>query len=103
MTLRRKMGLQITSMIVGLLLISGASLWGLNGLQQDYGAAVQGYEQLRQAYEVGSHLTAARTLLLQSPQPELPAKDQVQRALTKLEAVEPWPGEGAASYIAIRT
>ena len=50
------MGLQIAAMIVGLLLVSGASLWGLNGLQQDYGAALQGYAELRQIFEAGSHL-----------------------------------------------
>jgi signal transduction histidine kinase len=99
MTLRRKMGLQITAMIVGLLLISGASLVGLNGMQEDYGAALQGIQQLRQTYEVASHLGIAKATLQESARPNAPAAvNQVQRAMTKFEATGPWPGEGAASY-----
>jgi signal transduction histidine kinase len=68
MTLRRKMALQILTMIVGLLLVSGAALWGLNGLHQDYGLALQGYQELRHVYTVGSHLATAKSLLtLPSP------------------------------------
>src|SRR4029453_3885331 len=99
MTLRRKMGLQITAMIVGLLLISGASLVGLNGMQADYGAALQGIQQLRQTYEVASHLGIAKATLQQSAHPDAAsAIIQVQRAITRFEATGPWPGEGAASY-----
>ena len=39
------MTLQIAAMIVGLLLVSAASLWGLNGLQQDYSSAMRGYRE----------------------------------------------------------
>src|SRR5436190_24345322 len=85
MTLRRKMALQITAMIVGLLLISGASLWGLNGLEQNYGAAVEGYQDLRQMFEVGSNLATAQTLLA-SPHPDADqAIAAVQRGLIKFE------------------
>jgi len=57
------MALQILTMIVGLLLVSGAALWGLNGLHQDYGLALQGYQELRHVYTVGSHLATAKSLL----------------------------------------
>jgi signal transduction histidine kinase len=63
MTLRRKMAYQIAAMIVGLLLVSGAALWGMRGLRQDYGATVRGYESLREVYTLGSHLETAKTLL----------------------------------------
>ena len=97
MTLRRKMGLQIGAMIVGLLLISGASLWGLNGLREDYGAALDGYAELRQLFEVGSHLATARTLLA-APEPDRTRSvEEVRSALTLLEAGEPWGGAGAGS------
>src|SRR5688500_11052573 len=85
MTLRRKMGLQIAAMIVGLLLVSGASLWGLNGLQEDYGAALRGYAELRRIFEAGAELKTARTLLASSE----PDRDEVVRhvrsALTRVE------------------
>jgi two-component system, NtrC family, sensor kinase len=96
------MGLQITSMIVGLLLISGASLWGLNGLRQDYGAAVEGYLELRQIYEVGSEMAIARTLLT-APQPQREeAIDHVQKALTSLEAGQPDSAMGLKTYEPLR-
>ena len=64
MTLRWKMALQIACMIVGLLLISAAAMWGLNGLNQDYGIALSGYEDLRAIYgEVGLPLAMAREVL----------------------------------------
>jgi signal transduction histidine kinase len=57
------MAWQIGLMIVALLTISAAALWGINGLTQDYGAALSGNEELRWVYEVGSRVTTARTLL----------------------------------------
>ncbi|MDB5293664.1 MAG: narX2, partial [Phycisphaerales bacterium] len=85
MTLRRKMGLQIAAMIVGLLLVSATALWGLDGLHEDYGLALAGYQQLREVYEVGSHLATARTLL----SPEHPDRGrallEVESAATKFD------------------
>src|SRR5689334_19602243 len=64
MSLRRKMTLQIGAMIVGLLLVSAAALWGLNGLHQDYGVAVASYHELREIYnDVGTGLGTASSLL----------------------------------------
>ena len=92
------MGLQITAMIVGLLLIAGAWVGGVNRLHEDYGTAVQGHEQLRQIYRAGARLTTAQTLLFE-PQPNgTSAVAQIQRAITEFEAVEPWQGEWAESY-----
>ena len=57
------MTLQIGAMIVGLLLVSAAGLWGLNGLHQDYGLAVAKYLELGEVYRVGSQLRIAESLL----------------------------------------
>ena len=80
MTLRRKMLLQIAATIVGLLLTIGASLWGLNGLRQDYGLALRGYGDLRAVFEAGSHLAIARTLLVQPAADRDRARMEVQTA-----------------------
>src|SRR5688500_18272807 len=74
MTLRRKMAFQIAAMIVGLLLVSGAARGGMRGLRQDYGAAVRGYEALREVYTLGSHLETAKTLL------SIPSPDRARAA-----------------------
>jgi signal transduction histidine kinase len=104
MTLRRKMGLQITAMLVGLLLISGASLWGLNGLQEDYGAAARGYQELREMYEVGTQVAIAQTMLA-APQPAADYPDLVigrlQRGLTRFEETDSF-AESSASCEAVR-
>jgi signal transduction histidine kinase len=57
------MGIQIMAMIIGLLVISGTALWGIDALHEDYGLAAAGNQELRQIFEVGSHLATARTLL----------------------------------------
>lgn len=65
------MAVQIAAMIVGLLLVSAASLWGLNALYEGYGLAQDEYLELRYINEVRTHLQMARTLLkLADPQRE---------------------------------
>ena len=76
MSLRRKMGLQIAAIIVGMLLIAAAALWGFNGLRADYTLALHGYLQLRSSYDIGTHLATAQAVL----QP-----DHVDRALALQE------------------
>src|SRR5688572_5167226 len=81
MTLRRKMAFQIAAMIVGLLLVSAASLWGLNGLHQDYGLALRGYQQQQDLFRVGSHLVTAKALLA-------PPNPDATKALAQIETAE---------------
>ena len=69
MTLRRKMAVQIAAMIVGLMLVSAASLWGLNALYAGYGQAWEEYKQLRYVNDVRTHLEVADGLL-RVPEPQ---------------------------------
>ena len=85
MTLRRKMGLQISAIIVGLLLVSATGFWGLNGLRADYGLALEGYDYVRRGYEVGAHLATARTMLQLDPPQRSMALSEVQTAAAKFE------------------
>jgi signal transduction histidine kinase len=102
MTLRRKMGLQITAMIVGLLLISGASLWGLNGLRQNYGQAVEGYQELRQIFEVGSEVNIAKMQLASDNPDPGEVVGQMQKAVTRFQGTEPWRALDAPAYEPMR-
>lgn len=83
MSLRRKMTLQIAAMVGGLLLVIAAALWGLNGLRGDFGVATSGYRQLRDVYEVASHVATAKTLLTAGARDR--AAQEVDRALTRLD------------------
>src|SRR5258706_15696635 len=75
---RRKKARQVGSMVCAIGLLAGASIWGLLGLQRDLGSALTGYEELRQIFEVGSHIPTPQTLLsLEQPDrhqalPEIP-------------------------------
>src|SRR5262245_31429641 len=81
MMLRHKIILQIGALIVSLLLISGASLWGINGLHHDFGLAVRNYERLRWLYEIGQHVRSAQRAINQ-PVPDIyEAKNGVANAL----------------------
>jgi len=76
----------IAAMIVGMLLVSAASLWGLNGLHQDYGIALASNDELRRVYgDVGAHLATAKELLAASPDDRERAAEQVVRATQKLD------------------
>jgi two-component system, NtrC family, sensor kinase len=88
MTLRRKMGLQISAMIVGLLLVSVSGLWGLNGLQTDYGLALAGYDYARGGYEVGTHLASAKMMLRLSPPQRGLAQHEVETAAEKFRMMQ---------------
>lgn len=50
-------------LLASLLLLASAALLGQLAVRRDIGHAVRGYQQLRQLYEVGAHLAAARTML----------------------------------------
>jgi signal transduction histidine kinase len=96
MTLRRQMAYQIAAMIVGLLLLAGASLWGLNGLHQDFDAAIEGYQRLRQVYEISSHVATARTLVTLSRPDEGRALAELQTAMDQLDL---FAGGGSAAAV----
>jgi signal transduction histidine kinase len=94
MTLRRKMTFQIAAMIVGLLLVCAAGLWGVRGLRSDFGIATSGYRELREMYEVASHVASARTLL--GVNDRAAAAIEIDRALTKLELAVSREDSGSA-------
>jgi len=83
--LRRKMAAQTVALIVSLLLISTAALWGIHAVTQDFGIALRGYEQLRGVYDAASSATLARHYL-SAPSPDVQrALEELRRALLKLQ------------------
>src|SRR5215471_13964449 len=94
MTLRRKMTLQIAATLAGLLLVCAAALWGVRGLRGDYGIASAGYRELREMYEVASHVAAARTQL--NVGDRAAAAAEIDRALAKLDMALAHESSGSA-------
>lgn len=58
------MAVQIAAMIVGLMLVSAASLWGLNALYAGYGLAWKEVQQLQYVNSVRTHLLIAEKFLM---------------------------------------
>jgi signal transduction histidine kinase len=82
------MAVQIAAMIVGLMLVSAASLWGLNALYAGYGLAWDEYKQLKFVDDVRTHLQVAEGLLnVVDPQRE-EAKAHVLSARSLFEMSE---------------
>jgi signal transduction histidine kinase len=82
------MGLQISAMIVGLLLVSAAGMWGLNGLRTDFRLALAGFDFQRRGDEIGMHLAAARTILQLDPLRRDAAQIQVKLAADKFHMMQ---------------
>jgi signal transduction histidine kinase len=71
MTLRRKLGYQIATLVATLLAAGGVSVWQIYQMQADFDTALQGYERLQKLDEVGTHVAAARLYLaISHPEPE---------------------------------
>jgi len=85
MTLRRKMALQVGAMVCAIGLLAGASIWGLLGLQRDLGSALTGYEELRQIFEVGTHIRTAQALLSLEQPDRHQAMHEIQKATNMIE------------------
>ena len=95
MSLRRRLLLQITAMLLGAVGISAAALWGINGLQQDYGVALAGYSELRQMYgSVGSRLAIAAEMLRADPPNRERAADELRNATDQFDLFTSGVGDG---------
>lgn len=88
------MAVQIAAMIVGLMLISAASLWGLNALYAGYGLAWQEYKQLQYVNGVRTNLQIAEGLL-NALQPQ--REEAVASLLAAENQFDLWASEGSAS------
>ena len=76
------MGFQIGAMVLAIGLLGGAALWGIRGLHHDLGSAVAGYAELRELFEVGSHIRTAQTLLSLENPDRHQAMKEIQDATT---------------------
>lgn len=103
-SLRRTLIYQITAVIVCLLAVSGVAIWGIHGLNQDLSLATHGYEQLRDVYEIGSHVSTARTLLSLNEPDLARALLELQSAETKLQIDQSRPAAGgqAADFATVK-
>ncbi|HVT88080.1 MAG TPA: ATP-binding protein [Tepidisphaeraceae bacterium] len=84
-TLRRRLIKQIGLMVVGLLLLSATAIVGIDGLHQDFGEALTGYQQLRAVYEIGQNMSQARLALQANPQDIASSQSAIEAGILKFD------------------
>ncbi len=72
MTLSRKIVLSLTMLVTLVVLFGASAVWGLLGLQQNLGEALDEYDQLREIFEIGKPVIEARATM-QTPVPNAAA------------------------------
>ena len=88
-TLRRRMIVSLTLMVLGSLAIGGGSIIAVNGLHQDLGVAIQGYWQVRQLFDVGFLSSKAREAITANPPQPRQAVVALQSAIATLDVHSP--------------
>ncbi len=89
MTFRTQVAARMAMMVISLIIVSGAALWGLHAQREDYSSALAGYEDLRELYEIGSNLAMARKLAFaESPDPRAVMRE-IQSAAARFQAFAP--------------
>src|SRR5947209_4215037 len=83
MTLKRRFLLRNGLLVVMLLLLGAASVWGLWGLRQQVDLALYEYSNLQTIESAEAATAKAQTLLAADP-------PQVQAAVTQLQEAEKW-------------
>jgi signal transduction histidine kinase len=101
-SLRQRLTLQLTTMIVGLLLLGSAAVVGINGLHQDFGKALAGYQELRSLYEIGARVSAAQSALRSAPSDPRTAGNELRAALLRLNLLMQGSAEHEPALIALR-
>ena len=79
------MAYQIAAMVIGLMLVSAGSLWGLNALYEEIGKSLETYEELRYVNDLRADLKTATTLMNLAPPQRDAAKEVLRAALAKVE------------------
>ena len=88
MTLSRKIVLSLALLVTLVLLFGAAAVWGLLGLQQNLGEALDEYDQLREIYDVRTPITEARATI-QTPVPNAAsAAEYLRAARLRLDSLE---------------
>jgi len=98
MTLKKRMLLHIGSMIGGCLIVAFAALWGIEAQRQSLSAALQGHHQLRQVYEVGTHIATARTMLSSAQLDIQLAAREAKIAAAKLQMIDQITGSSSETF-----
>jgi signal transduction histidine kinase len=79
------MAVRTGAMILGLLFVVAASLSGIRAQTRDYSVALRGYETLRDLYDIGAHVSAARKLLVAEPGRRQLSIEELSHAINKCE------------------
>src|SRR4051794_12803093 len=84
-SLRTRLLLALALPVLAACATAAATFWGLRVVHRDMGAAVRGYQEMREAYEVGLHAALAKAALAEDHPDPPRALAEVRAALAKLD------------------
>lgn len=93
-SLRARLLLSLALPVLASLAMAAAALWGLGVVHRDMGAAVRGYQEMREAYEVGLHVALAKAALDETHPDPPRALAEIRAARSRLDL---FAGASAAS------
>jgi len=94
LTFSQRLALNLAVLVAGIVLLGGAAVWGLTGLHRSVDEALKQY-RLRQIYEVGLPLVAAREALAADPPSVHRARNALSLAQRRFAALSFEPAEFA--------
>src|SRR3954464_5015631 len=84
-SLRTRLLLSLALPVCAACAMAAAALSGLGVVHRDMGAAVRGYQEMREAYEVGFHAALAKAALAEDHPDPLRALAEVRAARSRLD------------------
>ncbi len=94
-SLRSRIAIHLSLLVVGSLVIATGAAMGITRLHEDLNVAVLGYHELRQLYEAGFQVAAARDALAQQPVNRDKATASLDAAAARLQSQ--WDGVGPSA------
>src|SRR5437870_13016770 len=93
-SLRARLLLSLALPVLAACAMAAAALWGLGVVHRDMGAAVRGYQEMREAYEVGLHVALAKAALDETHPDPPRALAEIRAARSRLDL---FAGAGATT------
>src|SRR3954468_22460711 len=84
-SLRTRLLLSLALPVLAALAMAAAALWGVRVVHRDMGAAVRGYQEMREAYEVGLHVALAKAALDEAHPDPPRALAEIRAARSRLD------------------